>query len=126
MASLTDEMMRRNIAIMNSLEGFDVVIICCSSGLQAAYWQERLEAGRGSVLPPSSMVLAVEEDWPGGAGNGEFALKVFSVLKSEAFLIPTALGTLYAFENAAKLATSRFGVDLKADIATGRCPREFG
>jgi hypothetical protein len=66
-----NEMMRRNIAIMNALEGFEVVIICCSSGLQAAYWQERLEAGRGSVLPVSSMVLAVEEDWPGGAGNGK-------------------------------------------------------
>jgi hypothetical protein len=31
----------------------------------------------------------------------------------------TALGTLYAFENAAKLATTRFGFDLKADLCSG-------
>lgn len=26
---------------------------------------------RGSVLPMNTLVLAVQEDWPGGAGNGE-------------------------------------------------------
>lgn len=63
--------LRRNIEVMNSLEGFDIVMVCCSSDKQAHYWQHRLEKGRGAVLPQSAMVLAVEEDWPGGAGNGK-------------------------------------------------------
>jgi hypothetical protein len=74
-----DEMMRRNIAIMNSLEGFDVVIVCCSSELQAAYWQDRLDAGRGSLLPGETVVLAVDEDWPGGAGNGGYLMCVYRI-----------------------------------------------
>lgn len=55
---------------MNKLEGFDVVMICCSSAKQADYWQARLENGKGSILPKNSTVLSVEEDWVGGAGNG--------------------------------------------------------
>ncbi|RYH10222.1 hypothetical protein EON65_39650 [archaeon] len=65
-----EEMLLRNIAVMNRLDGFDVVIICCSSEKQAEYWQGRLEKGRGSVIPSHAVVLAVEEDWLGGAGNG--------------------------------------------------------
>ena len=64
------EALKKNIKIMNKLEGFDVVIVCCSSEKQAGYWQKRLEDGRGSVIPQSSHVLAVQEDWVGGAGNG--------------------------------------------------------
>lgn len=63
--------MRENIGKMNKLEGFDVVIVCCSSQHQADYWQERLENGRGSILSESAVVLSVQEDWPGGAGNGK-------------------------------------------------------
>lgn len=65
------DILKKNIATMNSLEGFDVVIVCCSSQKQANYWQKRLEDGRGSIMPLSSIVLAVQEDWPGGAGNGK-------------------------------------------------------
>jgi hypothetical protein len=65
-----DDVLQQNIETMNRLEGFSVVIVCCSSDKQATYWQERLEKGRGSVLPAKAEVLAVEEDWPGGAGNG--------------------------------------------------------
>jgi hypothetical protein len=68
------EALRSNIEVMNRLEGFDIVIVCCSSEKQAVYWQQRLENGRGSVLPLSAIVLAVEEDWPGGAGNGKYLL----------------------------------------------------
>ena len=68
--SVASAMREANVATMNKLEGFKVVIICCSSLLQAKYWQQRLEAGRGSVLPIDSVVLSVEEDWLGGAGNG--------------------------------------------------------
>jgi hypothetical protein len=66
-----EAMLLKNIEVMNRLEGFHVVIVCCSSEKQANYWQGRLEKGRGSVIPADAAVLAVEEDWPGGAGNGQ-------------------------------------------------------
>lgn len=31
---------------MNLGAGFDVIIVCCGTSAQAAYWQQRLEAGR--------------------------------------------------------------------------------
>jgi hypothetical protein len=93
------QMMHSNIEIMNQLSGFNVVIVCCSQCQQARYWQKRLEEGRGSVLPLSSIVLAVQEDWPGGAGN--------------------ALGTLYAYKNAVALASERNGMDLDGLLKTG-------
>jgi len=64
-------LLQNNIKVMNDLNGFDVVIVCCSSSKQASFWQSRLEQGRGSVLPADSIVLSVEEDWVGGAGNGK-------------------------------------------------------
>lgn len=90
------DLLRLNVQVMNSLVGFDVVIICCSSSKQANYWQKRLEDGRGSILPKESLVLAVQEDWPGGAGN--------------------ALGTLYAYKNAAALALEKFSFDLSGGL----------
>ena len=87
-----------NVARMNSLEGFDVVIVCTGSSEQASYWQARLEAGLGAVLPFNTTVLAVTEDWPGGAGN--------------------ALGTLFAWQNAADLAKSRYNLDLASGLAS--------
>ena len=35
-----------NVAAMNGLQGFDVVIVCCSGEKQADYWQARLTAVR--------------------------------------------------------------------------------
>ena len=93
------DMMRQNIEVMNSSPGFNVVIICCSSAQQARYWQKRLEEGRGYVLPKDCIVLSVQEDWPGGAGN--------------------ALGTLYAFKNACKTASQRYGLDLQDKLRSG-------
>lgn len=86
------------------MDGFDVVIVCCSSGQQARYWQRRLEDGRGTLLSSSCIVLAVMEDWPGGAGN--------------------ALGTLYAYKNASALASERYGINIdnllkKGEISVG-------
>jgi hypothetical protein len=63
-------LLKENVKVMNDLAGFDVVMVCCSSAKQAQFWQTRLEKCRGCVLPASCVVLAVEEDWPGGAGNG--------------------------------------------------------
>eukprot|EP00596_Hydrurales_sp_CCMP1899_P008928 CAMPEP_0119053950 /NCGR_PEP_ID=MMETSP1177-20130426/74749_1 /TAXON_ID=2985 /ORGANISM="Ochromonas sp, Strain CCMP1899" /LENGTH=343 /DNA_ID=CAMNT_0007034035 /DNA_START=108 /DNA_END=1136 /DNA_ORIENTATION=- len=97
---MASEMRKANIETMNKLEGFNVVIICCSSILQANYWQQRLEAGRGSILPSDSIALSVDEDWPGGAGN--------------------ALGTLYAFQKAAKLALELHGLDIASDLKAGK------
>ena len=74
--AMASVMREANVEVMNKLEGFDVVIICCSSSLQAKYWQQRLEAGRGSILPVSSIVVSVEEDWPGGAGNGDKVMEL--------------------------------------------------
>ena len=65
-----DSVIYKNIEIMNQLNGFQVIIICCSSIKQAYYWQERLESGKGSIISIDCTVLAVDEDWPGGAGNG--------------------------------------------------------
>jgi len=94
------EKMRSNILAMNSLTGFSVVIVCCSNSFLSNYWQKRLEDGRGSVIAQDTMVLTVFEDWPGGAGNG--------------------LGTLYAFQNAAKLAKEKHGIDLNEQLQSGK------
>jgi hypothetical protein len=62
------------------------------------YWQNRLEATRGQIMPESSIVLAVHEDWVGGAGN--------------------ALGTLYAVQKAAAKAVSQ-DIDLLQRLVDG-------
>jgi hypothetical protein len=84
-----EERMRANIVAMNALEGFDVTIVCCSSQKQANYWQKRLEDGKGSILPPKALVIAVQEDWPGGAGNGKYLASI--VILSDSFIM-TSLG----------------------------------
>eukprot|EP01035_Chromulina_nebulosa_P018919 gene18919-24723_t len=95
-----DEIVLKNIEYMNTLDGFNIVIICCSSQLQADYWQGRLTKAKGSIIPLDSVVIAVEEDWPGGAGN--------------------ALGTLYAYVKATKIVKEQFGVDVDAEIKAGK------
>ena len=97
----TEATIKANIDSITTENGYNVLIVCCSSEQQAGYWQSRLEDGRGSLLPSSALVLAVSEDWEGGAGN--------------------ALGTLFAFQNAAALAKSRNGVDLEAMVREGKC-----
>lgn len=95
-----DEMLLKNIQTMNRLEGFDVVIVCCSSVKQADYWQQRLDQGKGAIMPKSALVLSVDEDWNGGAGN--------------------ALGTLYAFQKAQALAQSKYNLNLLEDLKSGK------
>ncbi|MBT9149311.1 MAG: hypothetical protein DDT28_00734 [Dehalococcoidia bacterium] len=77
-------MHRANIQDMHTAvetnRGFDVIIVVSSDRDQADFWQERLEAGRGSVIGRKTQIISVEEDWPGGAGQ--------------------LLGTLYAWEKA--------------------------
>ena len=93
---MSDAALKVSVQAMNQGEPFDVTIICTTDDHQASYWMERLgkgvcaREGKTGVYP---MVLAVSEDWGGsGAGNG--------------------LGTLYAYEKAAKLAMEKYNVDL--------------
>ncbi len=79
--------------------GLDVIIVSTTSPHQEAYWQERLERSRGQVARRDALILALCEDWPGGAGNG--------------------LGTLYALQEAAKRARLRHGVDLLERLRSG-------
>eukprot|EP00605_Chrysophyceae_sp_TOSAG23-4_P001482 GSChrysophyteH1.ASY1.ANO1.1619.1 assembled CDS len=97
--SAYSDMISKNITLMNSLESFDVVIICCGNSAGAKYWQSRLTKGKGSVIAENTIVLAVHEDWPGGAGN--------------------ALGTLYAYQNASKLAKAEFGLEMDEKLRSG-------
>ena len=91
-------MVASNIAAMQTGVSYDFVIVCCSNEHQERFWQRRLEAS--SVLPATTQVLAVHEDWAGGAGN--------------------ALGTLYAYSKAARAyAASDKAGDLDAALAAG-------
>lgn len=93
-----------NIQAMNKLGGYDVVIVCCSNASQEDYWQQRLEKVRGQVMPLQTVVVAVHEDWPGGAGNG--------------------LGTLYAYSKAVAKAAAA-GSDLNALLLEGKSVAMF-
>ncbi|MFT5128507.1 MAG: hypothetical protein ACI8W8_002118, partial [Rhodothermales bacterium] len=79
--------------------GMDILIVSTTSEAQSRYWQARLEATRGQVANRDALILAVHEDWPGGAGNG--------------------LGTLYALQKAAALAEQRDGRDILCELRNG-------
>lgn len=88
---------QRSIDEINRLDGYDVIIVCTSTPHQAEYWQDRLMATRGSISPTSAKVIAVYEDWEGGAGNG--------------------LGTLYAYTKAVRAGRELYGMDLPTLLA---------
>jgi len=53
--------------------GFGAYIFVSSTQVNADYWQDRFEKGRGSVLPKDAIILSVSEhNWqdPKGASNG--------------------------------------------------------
>ncbi|KAG7395083.1 hypothetical protein PHYBOEH_004235 [Phytophthora boehmeriae] len=91
---------QRNIDEINQLDGYDVVIVCTSTPHQAQYWQDRLMATRGSISPKDAKVIAVHEDWEGGAGNG--------------------LGTLYAYTKAVAAGKDLYGMDIPALLAADK------
>ncbi|KAG9400632.1 hypothetical protein AC1031_010847 [Aphanomyces cochlioides] len=97
----TIDVIQANIERMNRLDGYDVVIVCCSTPFQASYWQKRLMATRGEISPANMKVIAVYEDWVGGAGNG--------------------LGTLYAYQKAVAEGKALYGAefDLTAQLKAG-------
>lgn len=45
-ARARSKVLEDNIASMSRLQGYDVVIVCCSGEKQADYWQHRLTAVR--------------------------------------------------------------------------------
>ena len=91
------QIMRNNIDQINRLDGYDVVIICTSNEMQAEYWESRLQSVLGQIISRRAKVLAVNEDWDGGAGNG--------------------LGTLYAYQKACIAAKEKFHWDLPQKLS---------
>jgi len=89
----------KNVGLMQAERGYDVTIVCCSNEHQAAFWQQRLEQAKGTVVPAASAVVAVDEDWDGGAGN--------------------FLGTLYAWRKACAKHKELTGKDLAAELQAG-------
>jgi phosphomannomutase len=79
--------------------GMDVVIVSTTSRRDEKYWQTRLESTRGEVCRETALVLAVEEDWEGGAGNG--------------------LGTLFAVQKACEKGRRLFGIDILERLDNG-------
>ncbi len=79
--------------------GMDVVIVSTTTPADEDYWQRRLEATRGLFTRPDAIVIAVHEDWEGGAGNG--------------------LGTLYALLRAEAKGRKRYAVDVLGMLAGG-------
>jgi hypothetical protein len=72
--------------------GPDILIVSTNTQHQEDFWQKRLKELRGVILNPNAVVLAVTEDWPGGAGNG--------------------LGTLYAYHKAQEKSKYMYRSDL--------------
>ncbi|NGX42532.1 MAG: hypothetical protein K940chlam7_00812 [Chlamydiae bacterium] len=70
----------------------DAIIVSTSNPRQENYWQKRLKEMRGFFTKPDTVVIAVCEDWPNGAGNG--------------------LGTLYAYYKAQEKARFMYNTDL--------------
>lgn len=79
--------------------GMDVIIVSTSTPFQEEYWQNRLDTFRGILTPKNALLLAVHEDWPGGAGNG--------------------LGSLYAYKKAALKCKELYGKDLDTLLQNG-------
>lgn len=80
-----------NEAAQNGV-GMDIVIVSTGNQQQADFWQQRLDQMRGYVTKADAIVTTVDEDWPGGAGNG--------------------LGTLYAYQKGRKKILERLGIDI--------------
>lgn len=88
-------MLKENIRAMDVSKtsvGMDIVIVCCQNEEQEHYWQKRLKQTTGSIVKPSAIVIVVQEDWAGGAGNG--------------------LGSLYAYQKAREKGYIEYKIDI--------------
>lgn len=88
--------MRQNPSSKNSK---DILIISTNSIQQEIYWERRLEETKKFISKENSLIIAVYEDWQGGAGNG--------------------LGTLYAYLKAEKKALQTHGIHLRQEQKQG-------
>lgn len=70
----------------------DVIVVSTNSIEQENFWQERLRQTLPDLLGEKKLIIAVHEDWPGGAGNG--------------------LGTLHAFMRAREKGVILYGTDI--------------
>lgn len=70
----------------------DVIIVSTNSPLEEEYWEKHLKGLRGTICKPNTTIIAITEDWEGGAGNG--------------------LGTLYAYCKAQEKAKFKYRIDL--------------
>ena len=103
-------MRERNLTAMLENKGFDVVIVCTSNAAQATYWQQRLEKGRGQIVPPGSTVLAVDEDWEKEAAAS--ALEASETAADGVQAAHEAAGEQYELR---EIATAEMVVDLDGD-----------
>ena len=99
------EVLDANVDTMVSMSsGYDVTIVCCGTDEHAAYWQARLEDGKGVICSASSLPLAVSEyAWDGGSGSGA----------------GNGLGTLYAMQCAIAKAAEKGMPDMMEKLAAG-------
>lgn len=70
----------------------DIIIISTNTQEQANFWQKRIRELRGIICKHDAFIIAIHEDWPGGAGNG--------------------LGTLFAYHKAQEKAKFMYQKDL--------------
>ena len=82
----------RSMDVSKTSAGMDVVIVACQTKEQEDFWQKRLTDTQGAIVKPSALIIAIHEDWPGGAGNG--------------------LGSLYAYQKAREKAYALHKIDL--------------
>jgi len=73
--------------------GMDVIIVSTSNRQQELFWQNRLEKRIGNLLKKGTIAVAIEEDWPGGAGN--------------------SLGTLYTYLKGRQKIKELHGFDIQ-------------
>lgn len=78
-------------AVSNNI-GMDVIIVSTSNPQQELFWQKRLEKRIGDILKKDTIIVSINEDWPGGAGN--------------------SLGTLYTYIKGRQKILDLHGVDI--------------
>jgi hypothetical protein len=81
-----------NQAVANNI-GMDVIIVSTSNKQQEQFWQKRLEKRVGEILKKDALVVAIDEDWHGGAGN--------------------SLGTLYTYQKGRQKIKELHNVDIQ-------------
>ncbi|MCB1113454.1 MAG: hypothetical protein KDK62_01725 [Chlamydiia bacterium] len=77
----------RSMDVAQSSVGMDIVIVSVQDSEQEAYWQKRLHKTRGQVVKNSAYIIVVQEDWPGGAGNGLGSLYAYQKAREKGYVL---------------------------------------